>query len=150
MTAAEVSRLARECGDQGDVVTLLAYTGLRWSELVGLRVGDVDLRARRLYVRRSAPEVEGRIVVGTPKTRAGRRMVPLPQVVVQVFACRLAGRESDPEAPAVLSPRGGMLSREQLASPHRWNTAIKQARCRSVNHSRSPPHLCIPGPRRGR
>jgi integrase len=26
---------------------------------VGLRVGDVDLRARRLYVRRSAPEVEG-------------------------------------------------------------------------------------------
>ena len=38
LTAAEVSRLARECGDQGDVVTLLAYTGLRWSELVGLRV----------------------------------------------------------------------------------------------------------------
>ena len=59
LTAAEVSRLARECGDHGDVVTLLAYTGLRWSELVGLRVGDVDLRARRLYVRRSAPEVEG-------------------------------------------------------------------------------------------
>ena len=26
---------------------------------MGLRVGDVDLRARRLYVRRSAPEVEG-------------------------------------------------------------------------------------------
>ena len=127
LTAAEVSRLARECGDQGDVVTLLAYTGLRWSELVGLRVGDVDLRARRLYVRRSAPEVEGRIVVGTPKTRAGRRMVPLPQVVVQVFARRLAGRESDPEAPAVLSPRGGMLRANNWRRHTKWNTAIKQA-----------------------
>ena len=87
----------------------------------------MDLRARRLYVRRSAPEVEGRIVVGTPKTRAGRRMVPLPQVVVQVFARRLAGRESDPEAPAVLSPRGGMLRANNWRRHTKWNTAIKQA-----------------------
>ncbi len=40
-------------------MTILAYTGLRWSELVGLRVKDIGLAARRLYVRRAAPEVEG-------------------------------------------------------------------------------------------
>ncbi|BBZ00082.1 hypothetical protein MFAL_35480 [Mycolicibacterium fallax] len=50
LTAQEVQTLAVACGDQGDVVTVLAYTGLRWSELVGLRVKDVDLVARRLYV----------------------------------------------------------------------------------------------------
>ncbi|SIJ41041.1 prophage integrase [Mycobacteroides abscessus subsp. bolletii] len=65
LTASEVVSL-----DQGDVVTILAYTGLRWSELVGLRICDVDLSARRLYVRQAAPEVEGRIVVGPPKTPA--------------------------------------------------------------------------------
>ncbi len=43
LSAPEVQRLATACGDQGDVVTLLAYTGLRWSELVGLRVKDIDL-----------------------------------------------------------------------------------------------------------
>lgn len=46
LTAQEVQALAAACGDQGDVVTVLAYTGLRWSELVGLRVKDVDLAAR--------------------------------------------------------------------------------------------------------
>jgi integrase len=48
-------------------------------------------------------------------------------VVVQVFARRLAGRESDPEAPAVLSPRGGMLRANNWRRHTKWNTAIKQA-----------------------
>ena len=43
LTAAEVNTLAAALGDQGDVALVLAYTGLRWSELVGLRVMDVDL-----------------------------------------------------------------------------------------------------------
>lgn len=30
LTADEVNSLARLCGNQGDVVTVLAYTGLRW------------------------------------------------------------------------------------------------------------------------
>ncbi len=47
LTATEVVALSAACGDQGDIVTILAYAGLRWSELVGLRVGDVDLPARR-------------------------------------------------------------------------------------------------------
>lgn len=102
LTAQEVQRLATACGDQGDVVTILAYTGLRWSELVGLRAKDVDLTARRLYVRRAAPEVEGRIVIGPPKTRAGIRTVPLPQVVVDILETRIGGRA--PDEAAVTSP----------------------------------------------
>ena len=54
-------------------------------------------------------------------------MVPLPQVVVQVFARRLAGRESDPQAPAVLSTRGGMLRANNWRRHTKWNIAIKQA-----------------------
>lgn len=71
LTAQEVETLTIACGNQGGVVTLLAYTGLRWSELVGLRAKDVDLPARRPYVRRAAPEVEGHIIIGPPKARAG-------------------------------------------------------------------------------
>ena len=43
LSTGEVAALAKACGAQGDVVTLLAYTGLRFGELVGLRVEDVDL-----------------------------------------------------------------------------------------------------------
>jgi len=46
LTAPQVAALAGAYKDQGDVVTILAYTGLRWSELVGLRVGDIDLTTR--------------------------------------------------------------------------------------------------------
>jgi len=107
LTVGEVRALASACGNQGDVVLIVAYTGLRWSELVGLRVMDVDLASRRLHVRRSAPEVEGEIIVGPPKTGAGRRSIPLPKVALGALGARIAGRPSD--APAVASPEGAML-----------------------------------------
>jgi hypothetical protein len=55
LTTSEVAALADACRSQGDVVLLLAYTGMRFGELVGLRVEDVDLKARRIRVRRGAP-----------------------------------------------------------------------------------------------
>jgi integrase len=126
LTAPEVAALAAACGDQGDIVTILAYTGLRWSELVGLRVRDVDLRTRRLYVRRSAPEVEGRIVIGPPKTRAGVRTVPLPQIVVDALQARIHGRA--PDAPAVTSPTGAILRSNNWRRHTRWSHAIQKTK----------------------
>jgi len=124
LTAQEVQSLATACGDQGDVVTILAYTGLRWSELVGLRVKDIDLTARRLYVRRAAPEVEGRIVIGPPKTRAGIRTVPLPQVVIDILKTRIGGRA--PDEPAVTSSNGAMLRSNNWRRHTHWNKALKK------------------------
>jgi len=124
LTAAEVNTLAAALGDQGDVALVLAYTGLRWSELVGLRVMDVDLALRRLHVRRSAPEVEGKIVIGLPKTKASRRSVPLPAAVVEALRPHVTGR--DPEAPAIPSPEGGMLRSNNWRRHTRSNGVIKR------------------------
>ena len=124
LTAQEVQTLAAACGDQGDVVTILAYTGLRWSELVGLRVGDVDLTARRLYVRRAAPEVEGHIVIGPTKTVAGTRTIPLPQVVIDALKPRIAGRAAD--RPAVTSPNGSLLRSGNWRRHTHWNEVLKK------------------------
>lgn len=87
LTAVEVAKLAELCdtatgGDsraakQGDVVLILAYTGLRFGELTGLNVEDVDLAARRIRVRRSITQLSGRLIEGPPKSRAGRRSVPI-------------------------------------------------------------------------
>jgi integrase len=51
------------------------YAGLRRGELLGLRWEDVDLAAGVIHVERSWDAKEG--VVG-PKSRAGRRTVPIP------------------------------------------------------------------------
>lgn len=122
LTAPEVALLAAACGKQGDVVTILAYTGLRWSELVGLRVGDIDLDAKRLHVHRAAADIAGRIHVGLTKTRAARRTVPLPKVVVDILKPRIAGR--DPDAPAVASPKGVMLRSNNWRRHTNWNKAL--------------------------
>jgi hypothetical protein len=64
LTTTEVAALTLACGTQGDVVSLLAYTGMRFGELIGLRVEDVDLDARRIRVRRSITQVGGKLVEG--------------------------------------------------------------------------------------
>jgi integrase len=126
LSAPEVAALAAACKHQGDVVTILAYTGLRWSELVGLRVGDIELAARRLHVRRAAPEVEGCIIIGPPKTRAAKRTVPLPQVVIDALAPRIAGRE--PDEPAITSPRGTLLRSNNWRRHAHWSRALRSTK----------------------
>lgn len=119
LTAREVDELAKLCGPQGDVVLILAYTGLRWGELVGLRVGDVDLDARRVRVRRSITQVGGKLVSGSTKSKAGLRSVPIPQRIVAILKARIEGRPT--HEPAVTSPRGALLGRENWVRSVKWD-----------------------------
>ena len=54
-TAPELAALTLICGDNGEMVSLLAYTGLRFGELTGLNAEDVDATARRIRVGVRAP-----------------------------------------------------------------------------------------------
>jgi integrase len=55
------------------------FTGLRASELRGLRWDDVDLKASEIHVRQRADRY-GKI--GRPKSEAGERAIPLPPMLV--------------------------------------------------------------------
>jgi integrase len=55
------------------------FTGLRASELRGLRWADVDFKRSELHVRQRADRFN---VIGQPKSEAGERTVPLPPMVV--------------------------------------------------------------------
>ena len=123
LTAGQVEALAAACGDQGDVVQILAYTGLRWSELVALRVMDVDLNRGRIHVWRSAPEVEGVIIIGTVKTKTSKRTVPIPAKAAAALKARIDGRPLD--APAVASPEGAMLRANNWRRHTHWKKALK-------------------------
>jgi integrase len=124
LTAAEVAVLARVCGDQGDVVSILAYTGLRFGELTGLNVEDVDLDARRIRVRRSITQVGGKLVEGNPKSKAGRRSVPIPERLVPMLKARIDGRL--PGAAAVTSAKGSRLGLENWKRSVRWRAVIAE------------------------
>ena len=81
------------------LVTFAAFTGLRWGELVALRVRDVDLDTGVVHVVRKFAELQnGERVQGRPKSDAGFRTVALPSVLVAVVREHLAEfPPSDPE-----------------------------------------------------
>ena len=80
-TPAEVKRLIGAAPDLKRKTLLLtaALTGLRASELRGLRWGDVDLRAGEIQVRQRADRF-GQI--GAPKSASSVRTVPIPPEVM--------------------------------------------------------------------
>jgi integrase len=71
------------------LVLVAAYAGLRWGELVGLRVKRVDLLHGRITVAEQATELDGRFTWGPPKTEAGRRTMTLPAVAAAALAGHL-------------------------------------------------------------
>jgi integrase len=58
------------------------FAGLRASEIRGLRWADVDLERGELHVRQRA-DIFG--TLGAPKSKAGRRDIPLPPIVVNTL-----------------------------------------------------------------
>jgi integrase len=63
---------------------LLATTGMRRGEVLGLRWSDVDLDAGRLRVVQTIIQVRSKVTVGEPKTARGRRPVALDARTVAV------------------------------------------------------------------
>ncbi len=81
-TTAEVARTLAAASNpkQRALIMLLAFTGLRASELRGLRWKDIDFGSCELHVRQRADEY-GQI--GSPKSSAGVRTIPIdPDVMV--------------------------------------------------------------------
>jgi integrase len=79
----EVSRLlAVASGRWRPFFVTAVFTGMRASELRGLRWADVDLEAKALHVRQRADEWG---VIGRPKSAAGDRTIPLAPMVANVL-----------------------------------------------------------------
>jgi integrase len=88
-------------------VLVLAYCGLRWSELAALRVKRVDLLKRRITVAEAVVEINGsRLEWGTPKSHEARS-VPIPAFLANELAAYLAGKDADELV--FTSPEGGVL-----------------------------------------
>lgn len=67
------------------LVALLATSGLRISEALGLSRRDLDLAGDTATVRQAIVEVEGRLILTTPKSKASRRAVKLIPSVVSML-----------------------------------------------------------------
>jgi integrase len=126
-TAAQVAALANAIDPRYRALVLVAaYGGLRWGELVGLRVKRVDLLHGRVTVAEQVSEGNGRLIPGPPKTEAGRRTITLPAVAAVALAEHLAEfTEPSPEGLVFPAPEGGYLRRSNFR--RRWWLAATRA-----------------------
>lgn len=88
-----VEDIAVAAGAYGDVVRFLAMTGLRWGEMAGLQVGDVNLTRRRIHVQRQITESNGKLLHGLPK-HGKKRLVPMVDQVAAIAQARCEGRKN--------------------------------------------------------
>jgi integrase len=73
-------------GDRNHALwVLLATTGMRRGEALGLRWQDVDLNTGRLRVVQTLLSINGKIAVSEPKTARGRRPIALDPATVAVL-----------------------------------------------------------------
>lgn len=98
-TMAELAALADAVPDRYRALVLAAgLGGLRQGELFALRWDDIDLGAASIAVRRKRLRLaSGEVIEDDPKSRAGRRTVALPAVLVAELERHRAryGREAD-------------------------------------------------------
>lgn len=69
---------------------LALYTGMRRGEMLALHWADIDLERGSLAVRRTLSRGESGLVLGEPKTKAGRRSIALPMPAVAALKAHRA------------------------------------------------------------
>ena len=94
LTHQQVAALAAASGEYEGLVLTLSYCGLRWGEVVGLRVRDLDLLRHRANVAENAVQSGKRIYTGTPKTHK-QREVPLRSFLLTHLARQCEGKDRD-------------------------------------------------------
>jgi len=78
-TFAELEAITVNLPDRYRLMVLLAsWCAMRFGELIELRRSDIDMKAGKIMIRRAAVEVNGEMVIGTPKSSAGARDVAIP------------------------------------------------------------------------
>ena len=129
-------------------VLLLLY-GLRRGESLGLRWSDIDLDAGTIHIRQQLQRIRGELHLGPVKTNAGRRNLPLLDLVRQALelqAERQAAYRADmgsawPETDLVFTTRTG-----RPVEPRNMVRSFRRI-CRGQQH---PGHQGPPPPAHGR
>jgi integrase len=119
ITTRQLYELADEVPPRFRTLILLAgVLGLRWSEAIALRVGDLDFDENRVRIVRTVQEVSGRIkIVDATKSSASRRTMAAPTPPMQELAEHLDAFRPDAASGDLVfvGERGGVLRRSFLA-----------------------------------
>ena len=109
------------------LVLLATFASLRWGEVIALRRCDLDLEARTVRVRAAVVERStGELLLGPPKSKAGRRVVGIPGAIVPALHDHLSTFvKSNPGALVFSGVKGGLLRRSNFNKMSGWPYAVR-------------------------
>lgn len=109
------------------LVALAGGTGLRWGECAGLRTDALDLAAGVVRVIRVAEEISGHVSLKPyPKSRAGRRSVPLPPFVKELLTLHLRDYPVGSDGLVFVARTGEALKRGTFRA-RVWKPSLRRA-----------------------
>lgn len=109
------------------MIYVAGVLGLRWSEVVGLRIGRIDFLKRTLTVDETIAEVKGQLVRAPVKTKASRRTIAVPPFIIEMLSAHLARRgRTAPDALVFQAPEGGPLRATNFRR-RVWAPAVEEA-----------------------
>lgn len=115
-------------------VLLMASTGLRLGECLGLTVDRVDFLRRIVRVDRQLANVAGGSGFGTTKTRAGVRAIPVPPTVTDVLAAHLAAFGAGVDGLVFSMAKGQPVGRSRWSDAYRAACAVAGVEGRTRTH----------------
>jgi integrase len=100
---------------------LLAMTGCRRGEALGLRWDDLDLEANTITIRRALVPLGDTVIVSEPKTARGRRRIALDPLTIETLKGHAAGQADEQSRCESWSETGYIFTTEdgQPLDPHR-------------------------------
>lgn len=104
-------------GNRLEAPLLLSLMGLRPAEVCGLRWSDVDLEAGALTVANTRTLVDGQVIEKGPKSRKGRRPLPLPTPVLAALIKYKAQQAAERLAAGPAYAASGYVLVDEIGEP---------------------------------
>jgi integrase len=106
----------------GDYVLVMMLCGLRRGECIALRVEDVDLVRKRIIINKALRFYNNIGKEKSPKSKAGIREVPIPNVLYNILEKRCEGKSPD----TLLFTKSEGSPATQQTCKWWWNSFIRQ------------------------
>jgi integrase len=129
LTVTQVFALVDELPERYRALVLLTtFASLRWGEVIALQRMDIDTDAGTIRVRQSYVEVRGvGLTLGPPKSRAGRRTVTVPALILPAVRHHLKTFVPDDQSAFVFTgPTGTAIWRGNFNKLTRWHQAVRR------------------------